>query len=219
MLTGSPARGRGRHRCRRAPARGSNRVVNAAAAVLVVSGLVTAGATGWDWTERVHEIGANQTTLAGRWERDPTGLVGRLRAPRQGLDLVVVEGVGDADLLRGPGHMPATARFGEPGNVGIAGHRYPGAFWNLDELHVGDPVVMETRDRWYVYRINRAMVVGPADTGVLAAHPAGAPATVDQFLTLVTCDPIFTTLRRLIRQAVLVRAVSRTEGVPTELSS
>jgi sortase A len=76
---------------------------------------------------------------------------------------------------------------------------------------------VETRDRWYVYRVTREMIVGPSDVAVLAAHPTGAPAGVQDFLTLVTCDPVFTTLRRLIRQAVLVRAVPRAAGAPAEL--
>jgi sortase A len=185
---------------------------------LVVSGLATAGTTGWNWTSRIHEIRTNQVRLASTWTGTAADAPARLYLPRLGASLVVVEGDSDADLMRGPGHMPATPSFGEPGNVGVAGHRYPGSFWDLDELHTGDPLVVETRDRWYVYRISRELIVGPSDTEVLAAHPAGAPATANQFLTLVTCDPIFTTVRRLIRQAVLVRAEARSEGVPNELN-
>jgi sortase A len=99
----------------------------------------------------------------------------------------------------------------------VAGHRYPGAFWDLDRVRVGDPVVVETREAWLVYRVARELVVGPADTGVLAAHPAGAAPAADRFLTLITCDPVFTTMRRLVRQAVLVRTAGRADGVPTEL--
>jgi sortase A len=140
-----------------------------------------------------------------------------LHIPRLRLDLVVVEGSGEADLMRGPGHITGTPLFGQPGNVGIAGHRYPGVFWDLDRLHEGDPVVVETREKWYVYRVTREMIVGPSDVAVLAAHPVGAPAAARDFLTLVTCDPVFTTRRRLIRQAVLARVVPRTAGAPAEL--
>jgi sortase A len=148
----------------------------------------------------------------------PSGAVARLHIPRLRLNLVVVEGAGEADLLRGPGHISNTPLFGQPGNVGIAGHRYPGVFWDLDRLRDGDPVVVETHDEWYVYRVSREMIVGPSDVDVLAPHPAGAPEGARNFLTLVTCDPVFTTLHRLIRQAVLVRATPRADSAPPELA-
>ncbi|MCW2638850.1 MAG: class sortase [Dactylosporangium sp.] len=147
-----------------------------------------------------------------------SGAVARLHIPRLRLDLVVVEGAGEADLLRGPGHISNTPLFGQPGNVGIAGHRYPGVFWDLDRLRDGDHVVVETHDEWYVYRVSREMIVGPSDVDVLAPRPAGAPEGARNFLTLVTCDPVFTTLHRLIRQAVLVRATPRADGAPPELA-
>ncbi|NJC66393.1 class E sortase [Planosporangium flavigriseum] len=148
----------------------------------------------------------------------PSGAIARLHIPRLRLDLVVVEGARDEDLLRGPGHIPDTPSFGQPGNVGIGGHRYPGVFWDLDRLHEGDPVVVETDSTWYIYRVSREMIVGPSDVQVLAPRPAGAPAGARDFLTLVTCDPVFTTLRRLVRQAVLVRATPRSAGAPPELT-
>jgi LPXTG-site transpeptidase (sortase) family protein len=147
-----------------------------------------------------------------------SGAVARLHIPRLRLDLVVVEGAGEADLLRGPGHISNTPLFGQPGNVGIAGHRYPGVFWDLDRLRDGDHVVVETHDEWYVYRVSREMIVGPSDVDVLAPRPAGAPEGARNFLTLVTCDPVFTTLHRLIRQAVLVRATPRADSAPPELA-
>jgi sortase A len=224
------------------------RRLTVAAFVLVVGGLAAAGGTGWDWWSRVHRIEASQVRLAhavdAQWARDAAtpgtagtmsgtagaagaavatgadgaGALARLHIPRLRLNLVVVEGDADAALLRGPGHIPDTPMFGEPGNVGVAGHRYPGVFWDLDLLREGDPIVVETRDQWFAYRVSRELIVGPQDVDVLAAHPAGAPAGADQFLTLVTCDPVFTTLHRLIRQAVLVRATPRADGAPPELA-
>ncbi|NJC71759.1 class E sortase [Planosporangium thailandense] len=165
-------------------------------------------------------IPAGQDTAAGQGSagQDSSGAVARLHIPRLRLDLVVVEGSADADLLRGPGHIPGTPLPGQPGNVGIAGHRYPGVFWDLDRLHPGDPVVLETSRSWYVYRVDREMTVGPSDVDVLSPHPAGAPTGARDLLTLVTCDPVFTTLRRLIRQAVLVRTTPRADGAPPELT-
>lgn len=247
------------------------RLLGAAAAVLVLGGLALVGGAGLDVWSRVHRIEASQAKLAravdAEWPPlparpaggggaataavpaaasgaaaqgmagegpaaqggapargtagegpDVSGALARLHIPRLRLDLVVVEGSDDADLLRGPGHIPGTPLFGQPGNVGIAGHRYPGVFWDLDRLHTGDPVVVETAQAWYVYRVDQEMIVDPSDVEVLSPHPAGAPAGARGLVTLVTCDPVFTTLHRLIRQAVLVRTMPRADGPPPELA-
>jgi sortase A len=124
-----------------------------------------------------------------------------LHVPTLHLKLFVVEGSDAAALMLGPGRIPGTAALGETGNTGIAGHRYPGVFWDLDELEVSAPVVVETRDTWLVYRVVDASVVQPERNDVLAPPPPGA----GPLLTLVTCDPKLSTARRLIRQATLVR--------------
>jgi sortase A len=235
------------NRARRAEV--AHRRLVTAAALIVATGVVVAGATGWDWWSRISQIRANQADLTHRVDAAwapavPAARQGailpvqappaapaphanapvaegaplaRLYLPRLGLSLVVVEGVSDADLLRGPGHITGTPDFGAPGNAGIAGHRYPGVFWDLDRLLTGDPVVVETADRWYVYRVFDSAIVPPDDAGVLAAQPAGAPRTTDRYLTLVTCDPKFTTAHRLVRQAALARVVPRGAVAPPEV--
>jgi sortase A len=67
----------------------------------------------------------------------------------------VQQGVGAESLEIGPGHYPDTAMPGEPGNVGIAGHRVgKGAPFNdLDLLNSCDAVVIETEQSFYVYRV------------------------------------------------------------------
>jgi len=183
-----------------------------ASTVLLLAGLTTGLATVCTWFVRVHEVHTSQAALARSG-----GPADRLYLPRLHLTFVVVEGAGERDLLRGPGHIPGTAGFGQPGNAGVAGHRYPGVFWDLDRLRVGDPVVVETPDSWYVYRVTAGMVVGAQDTQVLDAHPAGAAPTAQAFLTLVTCDPKLTTAHRLIRQAELVRTEPQAGDRPAEL--
>jgi sortase A len=134
---------------------------------------------------------------AGRADRP----IAVLHVPSLRLKLFVVEGSDEATLMLGPGHITGTAAFGDTGNAGIAGHRYPGVFWDLDELEVSAPVVVETRSTWLVYRVVDASVVRPEQAEVLAPPAPGA----GPLLTLVTCEPKLSTARRLIRQAVLVR--------------
>jgi sortase A len=162
--------------------------------------------------------GTNSAAAGVRTPAAEGAPVARLYLPRLDLDLVVVEGVTDADLLRGPGHITGTPLFNEPGNTGIAGHRYPGVFWDLDQLRTGDPIAVETADKWFVYRVFGAAIVEPDDARVLRSRPEGAPAGTDRFLTLVTCDPRFTTAHRLVRQAALARVVPRGAAPPPEVA-
>jgi sortase A len=199
--------------------------VRLVAALLVAAGVVVASYAGWQWFGKVRMVARQQTRLGQaldtRWAtlRTPVNLaagapIARLHLPSLSVDLVVVEGSADAQLDTGPGHIAGTAEIGAAGNVGIAGHRYPGVFWDLDRLEAGDPVVVETATTWYVYRVRRTVTVEPDDRTVLAAPPAGSPA----LLTLVTCEPKLSTAHRLVKQAELVRADPREGPRPREMS-
>lgn len=135
--------------------------------------------------------------LTGAW-------LGRLEAPSVDLAATVLEGSDDGTLARAAGHIEDTALPGQPGNVGIAGHRDT-IFRPVRNLHVGDRLVLTTRDRMYYYRISSERIVGPDDVWVL--DPTPQPA-----LTLVTCYP-FTFIghapKRFIVRADLIGQQSR----------
>lgn len=154
----------------------------------------------------------------------------RLHVPRFGRSFTVLEGVSQQVLARGPGHYPGTAQPGEVGNVAIAGHRVGrGApFDPADELRSCDPLVLETRDTWWVYRVlpldgvgacpgqdavglPGRQIVAPSDRSVIAPVPGL------RMLTLTTCHPRFSARQRLIVHAVLDRAQPRAQGRPVEL--
>ena len=75
----------------------------------------------------------------------PGGSIARLYIPRLGKHWVVVQGVSRPTSGTRPGHYPNTALPGQIGNFSVAGHRSPAIFWDLDQLKVGDKVVVETR--------------------------------------------------------------------------
>lgn len=131
----------------------------------------------------------------------PGGALEHLVIPRIGLDKFVVEGTSENDLRRGPGHYLGTALPGQPGNVGIAGHRttYGAPFFRLDELAPGDPVYLTDRTgRTWVYKVSRPpLVVSPGDVAVLDPTPFAQ-------LTLTTCNPRFEATSRLVVFARLV---------------
>lgn len=108
-------------------------------------------------------------------------LVGRLDAPSVKLSTVVLEGSDEGTLSRGSGHIEDTPFPGQPGNIGIAGHRDT-TFRALRHIRVGDALVFTTADRLYHYRISEMLIVGPDDVYVL-------DATKQPSLTLVTCYP------------------------------
>ena len=64
----------------------------------------------------------------------------RIHLPRLGRECrkVIVEGVGQEDLKKGPGHLPGSAEPGGLGNIVLSGHRttYGAPFKRLDELRV-----------------------------------------------------------------------------------
>lgn len=128
--------------------------------------------------------------------------VARLHIEKIGLDYTVVEGVGVADLKKGPGHFPETPMPGQLGNAAIAGHRttYGGPFFDLDQLQPGDLVEISTLAGHYVYAVTDSLVVNPADYA--AVIPTVDPNVAT--LTLTTCTPKYTAKQRLVVHATLV---------------
>ncbi len=199
----------------------SARIVRTIAIGLMVIGLVFGIGVAWQWFAKVRHISAEQSrlekTLTSQWTAAWSGStartvtrfdgvaagtpIARLHLPTLSQTLVVVEGAEDRQLDKGPGRLAGTAPFGQAGNTALAGHRYPGVFWNLDRLEVGDPVVVETAQSWLVYRLVRTVIVQPVDEAVLAAPGGDSP----RVLTLITCEPKLSTAQRLIKQAELTR--------------
>lgn len=106
-----------------------------------------------------------------------------LSIPRIGLEVPVLEGTDDLTLNRGVGLIEGTARPGEDGNTGIAGHR-DGFFRGLKDVIEGDVIEVETLSARQSYTIRRISIVSPDRVDVLA--PSAEPT-----LTLVTCYPFY----------------------------
>lgn len=125
--------------------------------------------------------------------------IGEIRIPSIGLDQVVVEGVAETDLMKGPGHYPGTPLPGEAGNVGVAGHRttYAHPFYDLNRVAPGDQVILTTPQGVFVYMAISQQVVAPTDVAVIAA-------TTTPTLTLTTCNPRYSAATRLVLHAALI---------------
>lgn len=118
---------------------------------------------------------------ATAWASAPGSPVARILIPKLGLDEVVVEGVHDAALRAGPGHMTGSAIPGDSGNAVLSAHR-DRHFRALGALAVGDTITTESDRGAVMWRVTRIRVVD-ADAPVL--HDSKTP-----LLTLTTCWPI-----------------------------
>jgi sortase A len=120
-----------------------------------------------------------EATLAEHFD-SPLAL---LRIDKIRLEVPVFDGTDDRILDRGVGRIAGTARIGEPGNVGIAGHR-DGFFRGLKDIALGDTIVLEIGAGAQTYVIDSIKLVTPDDVSVLKSESTPA-------LTLVTCYPFY----------------------------
>lgn len=147
-----------------------------------------------------------------------------LYVPRWGQDYVkpISEGVTRRDVLDplGIGHYPNTAMPGHVGNFAIAGHRttYGKPFENVDLLQVGDAIVVETADAWFVYRMVSSEIVRPTDVRVIAPNPLSPQEAPSQaMITLTSCHPKFSAAQRFIVHGEFVYWAEKGNGFPPEI--
>ncbi|MEU6968416.1 class E sortase [Kitasatospora aureofaciens] len=158
------------------------------------------------------------------------GDLGFLHVPAMGRDYEVLirSGTDEATLADGvAGAYTVPYRSVPPwegeGNFALAAHRdgHGAKFHDLDQVGPGAPVVVETRDRWYVYRVDGVLPeTSPDDVGVIAPVPTGSPyRSPGRYITLTTCTPEYTSLYRLVVWGSLVREEAMTPGrvPPAEL--
>ncbi len=106
-------------------------------------------------------------------------------------------------LLKGVVHYPGTATSGQKGNVFLTGHSsyywwvqsdYKTVFTLTPQLSRGDSIAVYHKGIRYLYEVTETFDVQPTQTDVLAP-------TKDSVLTLSTCVPVGTALRRHITRA------------------
>ncbi|MFA4996283.1 MAG: sortase [Patescibacteria group bacterium] len=104
------------------------------------------------------------------------------------------------NLINGLIQINGTALPGEKGNIFITGHSsnypwiksdYNNVFALLNKVVVGDVIHLKYSNQDYLYRVNNIKVVQPDDLSPMAQ-------TSNPTLTLMTCTPVGTSLRRLI---------------------
>ncbi|WP_405861744.1 class E sortase [Streptomyces sp. NBC_01515] len=111
--------------------------------------------------------------------------------------------------------LPTT---GKKGNFTLAAHRdgHGAKFHNIDKLKKGDPIVFETKDDWYVYKVYDILPeTSKYNVKTLAQIPTeSGKKKAGHYITLTTCTPVYTSRYRYVVWGELVR-VEKVDGART----
>ena len=119
----------------------------------------------------------------------------------------IVDGVDESALATGVGRYPSAPSPGQPGNFALAGHRTANGepFARIDQLTVGDVVVVRTRRATFRYRLLDDVVVKPDKTWVIGDVTARLGlAPNSSVISLVTCSPKWSSEKRWVWWGVLM---------------
>ncbi|MFD0505420.1 class E sortase [Streptomyces chiangmaiensis] len=161
---------------------------------------------------------------------DTKGGIGFLHVPSMKNGDVLVEKGTSTDVLNdgvaGYYTDPVKATLpmtGTTGNFSLAAHRdgHGAKFHNIDKVREGDPVVFETKDNWYVYKVFAILPeTSKYNVKVLTAIPKQAGVKKPgHYITLTTCTPVYTSQYRYIVWGELerVQKVDSKRTPPEEL--
>jgi len=130
-----------------------------------------------------------------------------LSIPKLKIENATVQ-IGGEDLMKSLIHYPGTALPGQYGNTVVFGHsvlpqffnpkNYKSIFSTLPKLEENDEILVNFDGIQYRYVVRKLFETGPEDVAILEQR------SNSQWLSLITCVPPGTYLRRLIVRAQLV---------------
>lgn len=98
---------------------------------------------------------------------------------------------------------------GKKGNFSLAAHRdgHGAKFHGIHRIGKGDPIVFETKDTWYVYKVYGILPeTSKYNVDVLSPVPEGSGRKkAGHYITLTTCTPVYTSKYRYVVWGELVR--------------
>ncbi|MFJ9865423.1 class E sortase [Streptomyces sp. NPDC101165] len=171
-----------------------------------------------------------QATDSGPGALDTKDGIGFLHVPAMRNGEVLVEKGTGTDVLNdgvagyytdpGKATLPMT---GKKGNFTLAAHRdgHGAKFHNIDKVEKGDPIVFETKDDWYVYKVYSILPeTSKYNVKVLSQIPEeSGKKKPGHYITLTTCTPVYTSEYRYVVWGELVRVekVDSKRTPPAEL--
>ncbi|MFI6350952.1 class E sortase [Streptomyces sp. NPDC050560] len=88
------------------------------------------------------------------------------------------------------------------GNFTLAAHRdgHGAKFHNIDKVRDGDPIVFESKDTWYVYKVYKVLPeTSKYDVKVIDQVPKeSGRKKAGRYITLTTCTPVYTSRYRYV---------------------
>ena len=188
------------------------------------------------WTNVLADRAADQdgAQVRDRWADGPGALdtkdgIGFLHVPAMDDDEILVKKGTDTAILNNgvAGYYTEPIKSALPqdkqGNFTLAAHRdgHGAKFHNIHKLKNGDPIVFESKDTWYVYKVYKTLPeTTKYNVDVLQPVPKESGRTKPgRFITLTTCTPMYTSDYRYIVWGELVRTekVDRDRTPPAEL--
>jgi len=124
----------------------------------------------------------------------------QIQIPAIGVDAPIVMGDGWEQLKQGVGQHIGATNPGEPGNLVFSAHNdiFGQIFRNLDQLQIGDEIIVYTNIRSYTYIVDQSIqIVDPTFVQVMES-------TNDPTITLISCYPYLVNNKRIVVKASLV---------------
>lgn len=125
--------------------------------------------------------------------------IGALSIEKIDLTIPILDGADQRNLKVAAGKLEGTDGLeAKTGNTAIAAHRsytYGKQFNRLDEVEVGDEIIVHSTNNKKTYTVYNKVVVEPTDVSVLESKAD------EKIITLITCEPIRKATHRLIVQA------------------
>ncbi|MFF9913482.1 class E sortase [Streptomyces sp. NPDC013457] len=156
--------------------------------------------------------------------------IGFLHVPAMGGDEILVKKGTDSKTLNNgvAGYYTDPVKSALPqdkqGNFTLAAHRdgHGAKFHNIHKLKDGDPIVFESKDTWFVYKVYKSLPeTTKYNVDVLQQVPKeSGRSKPGRYITLTTCTPMYTSDFRYIVWGELVRTekVDAKRTPPAELS-
>lgn len=153
--------------------------------------------------EQPASLGPAERAAEARLYRRETDIgdgIGRIEAPRLGLEMVFVYGTDNESLKRGPGLDPRTFFPGQNRLVYIAGHRttYAAPFSKINTFRRGDVISVEMPYGTFTYTVTRNRIVAANNLSVLKSKRY-------EQIALQACHPRFFASHRWITYGRLTK--------------
>ncbi|MDQ8707679.1 class E sortase [Streptomyces sp. LHD-70] len=200
----------------------------------LILGLFVAYSLWWTNVQADQEARKQGDAVRDRWAGGPGALdtkdgIGFLHVPGMKAGEILVKKGTDPKILNNgvAGYYTKPVKSALPeddkGNFSLAAHRdgHGAKFHNIDKLKDGDPIVFESKDKWYVYKVYAKLAeTSKFNVDVLDEVPKeSGKKKPGRFITLTTCTPVYTSTYRYVVWGELERVekVDNERTPPKEL--